>query len=117
MGIFMWPMRIASLDGERAYDMEAVVDTGTSFSIVPGRLLRDLGIVPTRKGIFYLADDHSVEWDVGEARAIVDGISVVTPVIFGEDDAEPLLGAVTLQILQLGVDPAEERLVQKRGRF
>ena len=59
MGVFTWPMRIASLDGEKAYDMEAVVDTGTSFSIVPARLLRDLGIVPTRKGVFYLADDRS----------------------------------------------------------
>ena len=120
MGVFTWPMRIASLDGENAHDMEAVVDTGTSFSIVPARLLRDLGIVPTRKGVFYLADDRPVEWDVGEARTTVDGISGVTPVIFGEDDAEPLLGAVTLQILQLGVDPSEEReerLVPRCSRF
>ena len=65
MGVFTWPMRIASLDGENAHDMEAVVDTGTSFSIVPARLLRDLGIVPTRKGVFYLADDRPMEWDVG----------------------------------------------------
>ena len=50
MGVFTWPMRIASLDGENAHDMEAVVDTGTSFSIMPARLLRDLGIAPDTQG-------------------------------------------------------------------
>ena len=85
-------MRIASLDGENERDLEAVVDTGTSFSMVPARILRDLGITATRKGVFYLADDRPVEWDVGEARTTVDGISGVIPVIFGDDDAEPLWG-------------------------
>ncbi len=67
--------------------------------------------------VFYLADDRPVEWDVGEARTTVDGISGVTPVIFGEDDAEPLLGAVTLQITAAWVDPSAERLVPRRSRF
>ncbi len=44
MGVFTWPMRIANLDSGDARDMEAVVDTGTSFSIVPARVLRDLGM-------------------------------------------------------------------------
>ena len=26
---------------------------------------------PTRKGVFYLADDRPVEWDVGEARTVL----------------------------------------------
>ena len=30
MGVFTWPMRVASLDSGDARDMEAVVDTSTS---------------------------------------------------------------------------------------
>ena len=49
--------------------------------------------------------------DYGETRAMVDGESVTTLVVFGEDDAPALLGAYTLEGLALAVDPVEQRLV------
>jgi predicted aspartyl protease len=49
--------------------------------------------------------------DYGEARAMVDGESVATLVVFGEDGAPALLGAYTLEGLALAVDPVEQRLV------
>ena len=49
--------------------------------------------------------------DVGEARATVNGVSAVIPVVFGEDDTQPLLGAVTMEELPLAVDPVKQRLV------
>ena len=111
MGTFKWPLRISSMDGQQAQDVEATVDTGAAYTTLPGSLLRELGIEPMDKGVFLLADGRRVEMDIGRAWATVDGSSEVTLVVFGEDDAPALLGAYTLEGLRLAVDPIAQRLV------
>ena len=111
MGVFNWPIRLDSMDGERSLQLDAMVDTGSSYTIVPGGLLRNLGVEPTRKVSLVLADGRHVTCDVGEARATIDGRSIPTLVVFGEDSADPLLGAYTLEGLLLAVDPVKLALV------
>ena len=111
MGTFRWPLRISSMDGQQAQDVEATVDTGAAYTALPGSLLRELGIQPMDKAVFLLADGRRVEMDIGRAWATVDGSSEVTLVVFGEDDAPALLGAYTLEGLRLAVDPIAQRLV------
>ena len=111
MGTFSWPMRIASLDGQRARDLEATVDTGAAYTTLPARVLRGLGIAPTATRRFLLADGRQVEMEIGRAWATINGTTEVTLVAFGEDDAPPLLGAYTLEGLGLAVDPTSQRLV------
>ena len=111
MGTFNWPLRISSMDGQQARDLEATVDTGAAYTTVPARLLRELGVEPMGKRRFLVADGRRVEMSYGEARATVDGESVTTLVIFAEDDAPALLGAYTLEGLALAVDAVEQRLV------
>ena len=48
--------------------------------------------------------------DCGQAWATIDGDSVVTIVVFGDEEAPALLGAYTLEGLSLAVDPVEQRL-------
>ena len=111
MGTFKWPLRIASMHGQRAQEIEATVDTGASFTTLPSNLLRELGIEATGKRGFLLAKGRRVEMDYGESRATIDGDTVTTIVVFGEDDAPPLLGAYTLEGLALAVYPEAQRLV------
>ena len=111
MGTFSWPLRIASMDGQQARDIRATVDTGAAYTTLPASLLHELGVEPMGKRRFLLADGRRIEMDYGEARAMVDGESVTTLVVFGEDDAPALLGAYTLEGLALAVDPVEQRLV------
>ena len=111
MGTFKWPLRIASIDGQQGRDIEATVDTGASFTTLPSSLLRELGIEATGKRGFLVADGRRVEMDYGEARATINGDSVTTIVVFGADEAPPLLGAYTLEGLALAVDPEAQRLV------
>ena len=111
MGTFNWPLRICSIDGRQVREIEATVDTGASYTTLPARLLRELGVTPKGKRRFLLADGRRIEMDYGEAQATVDGESVTTIVVFGEDDAPALLGAYTLNGLALAVDPVEQRLV------
>ena len=111
MGTFSWPVRISALDGERSADVEAMVDTGTAYSALPGGLLRELGVEPDRRRRLRLADGQFVHANSGWARVTVNGESAPTVVVFADDDAPLLLGAHALEGLGLAVDPVKKRLV------
>ena len=111
MGMFDWPIRLDSMDGEQSVTLDAMVDTGSSYTIVPTRLLNELGVEPTEKIGLVLADGRTVTCDIGQALATIDGRSIPTLVVFGEDGAAPLIGAYTLEGLRLAVDPANLTLV------
>jgi clan AA aspartic protease len=111
MGTFEWPVRIAGVGSERSEVIEATVDTGAFYSVIPERLLRDLGVERSAKRRMRLADGRVLDADIGEARITVNGESVTTLVVFGEDDAPSLLGAYTLEGLALAVDPVDQRLI------
>ena len=38
MGTFKWPLRISSMDGQQAQNIEATVDTGASFTTLPASI-------------------------------------------------------------------------------
>ena len=111
MGTFTWPIQISTADGLHAKRIEAIVDTGAAYTTLPTPLLRDIGVEPVGQRRFLLADGRRIFMDFGEARATIDGESVTTLVVFGEENAPPLLGAYTLEGLALAVDPVEQRLV------
>ena len=111
MGVFNWPIRLDSMDGQRSLEIEAMVDNGASYTIAPANLLRDLGVLPIDKISLVLADGRPVEYDLGEARATINGRNIPTLVVFGEDNARALLGAYTLEGLRLAVDPTHGTLV------
>ena len=111
MGTFNWPIRISSMDGRQVQDVEATVDTGAAYTTLPSRLLHELGVEPTGRRRFLLADGRRTEMEYGRAWITIDGESEVTVVVFGDDAAPPLLGAYTLEGLALAVDPVEQRLV------
>ena len=111
MGVFHCTVTVSPVIGADSHVMEAIVDTGASYTVLPGQLLHQLGIQPKRTDAFMLADGTRHEEVVGEARVTVNGRDAVTPVVFGSEGALPLLGAVTMQELNLAVDPKGERLV------
>ena len=95
VGTFDWPIRLDSLKNDRSLHLDALVDTGSTFTSAPTGLLHELGVVPEMKVEMELADGRIAVYGIGAARATVCGRSAVTRVIFGEDDARPLLGAYT----------------------
>ena len=111
MGTFKYPLRVSSMDGQEAREVETTVDTGAAYTTLPSSVLRELGIEPIDKRTFLLADGRRVEMEYGRAWATVNGSSEVTIVVFGEEDAPALLGAYTLEGLALAVDPVAQRLV------
>ena len=93
---------------------DLLVDTGALYSIVPGSLLRELGIEPTQRLEFELADGPVIMRDVGEARFFYDGRNAVSNVIFGEQDDAAVLGVVTLEQMGLEVDPVHKQILPTR---
>ena len=117
MGEFYWPVGVRSADGERLETVDALVDTGASYSKFPRGMLDRLGIDTLERIGFEMADRSIVEYDVGQARLRVNGRERFMSVMFGEEDDEPLLGANALQEFLLLIDPVGEQLVPRTGRI
>jgi clan AA aspartic protease len=88
-----------------------LVDTGATISMIPRRILRQLGIEPHRRVSFSLANQAPLTLDVGSARIQINGSYDNLAVAFGPDDAEPLLGATALETFGLAADPVNGRLI------
>jgi hypothetical protein len=52
-----------------------------------------------------------MQWQMGRTRLRIGDQMEMSLVVFGEDNVEPLLGAVTLEELLLAPDPIRQRLV------
>ena len=111
LGVFNWPVRLESMDGKKSLEIEAMVDTGAIYTVVPSQLLNELDISPIDKITLVLPDGRPVERDLGRARATICGRSISTLVVFGPDDTHSLLGAYTLDGLRLAVDPTHGRVI------
>ena len=117
MGIFRVPIEIGDLQASRFETVEALVDTGATYTMIPRSLLARLGISPGWRRTFALADGREREFDMAETRARLGGVTVTTIVLFGEENVTPLLGAYTLEGFGLAVDPARQRLVELVGHL
>lgn len=91
--------------------MYALVDTGSVYTWVPGRILHDLGISPIDQYEFIMANGDRIKRERGEAVIRMDGRDFHTICVFGDDKDQVLLGAVTLEQFALTVDPVRKRLV------
>ena len=97
-------------DPERRWEGLFLVDTGAVDCYVPARHLRAVGIETMGKRTFELADGTEIALDIGVARIEFMGEAVGATVIFGSDDAEPLLGVTALESVGIEVDPQNQRL-------
>lgn len=86
-----------------------LVDSGAIFSVMPSSALKKIGIKPTDKQSFNLANGEVIEREVGNALFSYSGKLRSSPVIFGEEGIF-LLGAVTLESLGVILDPINREL-------
>ena len=107
-------MQVFSASGDRFETIDALVDTGASYSQVPGSILQRLGVFPTDTVEAVLADGRVVEDSAAEIRVRIDGRETSTWVTFGPEDVAPLLGAHALEGVRLAVDPLQQHLFPTR---
>ncbi len=112
MGTFFQPLTLIGPAGGLRETLQALVDTGSTFSTVPRPVLEQLGVVPFTIARLRLATGEIVQRELGEVAAEVDGLPRRTIIcVFGDAGSSALLGAQTLETFLLGVDPDGRRLV------
>ena len=98
--------------------VNALVDTEVIHAVLPSSFLETLGVEPDLQVQVAYADGEVREAGSGEVRIAYNGMERVCPVIFGNEDIY-LVGKITLEILNLTVDPVHEVLTSAppiRGR-
>ncbi len=95
---------------EKTWEGLFLVDTGAVDCLVPGKHLKAIDLESRSKRTYELADGSEVKMDVATAEIEFMGDIVGTTVIFGPDDAEPILGVTALESVGIEVDPRNQRL-------
>ena len=93
MGPFKVQVEIGDPSGSRFERVDALLDTGATYTVLPESLLRRLGVEPFRRDQFQLADGRVADRDVGQTWVRFDGRSAISMVVFGGQGIDPLLGA------------------------
>jgi predicted aspartyl protease len=91
-----------------------LVDSGAVYTVLPASVWRGLRLVRVRTAEFSLADGTAITRGIAEARFTSAGRAATSPVVCGEDDDGPLLGAVTLETLGLMLNPLSRELLPMR---
>lgn len=111
MSIFHYPLEVGDPSGRRFEEVSALVDTGATFTVVPASILERLGVTRQDTVRMRQAVDRVIERDIGETLVRLGGKTLNTVVVFGDDDALPLLDVYTLERALLAVDPVGQRLL------
>ncbi len=120
VGAFSVQLEVGNPSHEEFVAVDAMVDTGAIYTMLPEDLLDRLGVAWLETDIFELADDSLVEYAIGDAVIRLRGWMLPVPVVFARPDNTPLLGATTLEIFRLVADPVNEQLIPApriRARF
>jgi predicted aspartyl protease len=89
-----------------------LVDTGSDYTWIPAKLLEKIGVQQEKKDLpFVMANGQSITRSVGFAIVRLDKYFTIDEVVFAEPGDLPLLGARTLEGLNLTVEPKRKRLV------
>lgn len=89
-----------------------LVDTGSEYTWIPAAKLEEIGIAREKKDLqFVMANGKVITRSVGFAILRVDETHTTDEVVFAEPGDLAILGARTLEGLNLTVDAAKKKLV------
>ena len=115
MGTFTVSLQVGDLHGRQFVQIEAMAGTAATHTVLSTDVLTKLGIAGIERMPFQTGHDTVVECEVGEARIWLDSQELTCLVVLGPEGSTPLLGATTLGMFHLAVDPVQDRLVPVRG--
>ena len=97
-------------DLDRVWEGLFLVDTGATDCLVPRPHLESIGLLPEAQRRYGLADGSEIRLDVTGGKFEFMGEATWGTIVFGEEDAEPLLGVTTLESVGIEVDPRNQTL-------
>jgi predicted aspartyl protease len=114
MGTFTVGCRIANhLDRSKSVVIpRLLVDAGSEYTWAPEKTLEKIGVEREKKDVeFIMANGTRITRSVGFAVIFAEKTLTIDEVVFAEKGDLVLLGARTLEGLNLAVDPRRKRLV------
>ena len=111
VGVFSVELEVGNTAGDQYVAVQALVGAGAIYTMLPEDLLDQLEVKRLQSDVFEMADDSLVEYWIGSTMVRLQGRELPVPVVFARVGNTPLVGATTLGILRLVVDPVEERLL------
>ncbi len=109
MGHIWVKARISNIDRTRSVEVEALVDTGATLSVVPRRIADELGLEITGKTVVETGAGR-ILLDRSRAWIEIMGRSEIVPVLVSDSIDRVLIGVTTLEVLGLQVDPLTGKL-------
>jgi clan AA aspartic protease len=124
----LWPMPIRETDlghiyaeitvrplagSTKSWTGPALVDTGATDTFLPASVLRKLGIKPSARRSYELADGTEQHLPIGFGVVEVLGRAAGSTLVFAGEKEEPLLGVTVLESTGLWLDPQHERLIPR----
>jgi predicted aspartyl protease len=114
MGTFTTGCRIANhLDRTKSVVIpRLLVDTGSEYTWIPEKALEKIGVEREKKDVeFIMANGMRITRSVGFVIIFAEKTLTTDEVVFAEKGDLVLLGARTLEGLNLAVDPRRKKLV------
>ncbi len=111
MGTFRVRIGIGPPAGDRFIEVDALVDTGATYTWIGNDVLERLHVWATEERAFLLADGRQVTYPIAWVQARIEGRAQPTIAVVGEPGSEALLGVFTLEGFGLAADPVNRRLV------
>jgi clan AA aspartic protease len=113
MGVVFVEGTVTGPTGKKA-TLKFLVDSGATYTLLPNKVWRAIGLKPIDSVKNVLADGTEVERKVSECHIALPQGQRHTPVMLGEKGDEALLGVVTLEILGLILNPYTRQLQSMR---
>jgi len=109
MGHVWVKVRIGDPDRIRVIEINALVDTGATLTVVPRKIANELNLRITGKTI---AETDTSRLELERSRVWIEimGRSEIVPVLVSDIIDKVLIGVTTLEVLGLQIDPITEKL-------
>ena len=109
MGHVWVKAKIYSMDKSRSVEVDALVDTGATLSVVPRKIAEELGIEVIRKDEVETGTG-TIEVDRGVAVISIGNRETFSEVWISDIIDRVIIGAVVLELMGLKIDPRTGRL-------
>jgi predicted aspartyl protease len=109
MGLTFIEGKVKGNNGKEA-DVKFLVDSGATYTLLALEHWKAIGLTAKRNMEFTLADGTTIRRGVSECYIVIPQGEGHTPVILGEEEDESLIGAITLEILGLRLNPFNRTL-------
>jgi len=102
-------LKVYGPDG-KAVELEALVDTGATFTKVPKEVADSLGLKARYETEAELADGRRIKRGLAGAEVELEGVRRPVLVAIGEEGERALIGYTTLELLGFKVNPITGKL-------